>query len=167
VKNPGSRFQVVDIAALNPGECLVTKTPNGPFIDTGVDLSGPDRPIFRGRVYLSVEAVREMAEQAGLFDPYEDRINHLGEVYMLARDEAQREGYAAGYAEKIDATADALVDRMRTRVAGDRAQRASEPQPAADAPRAEPAAESGAEAAVVEGRDDVPSSEPAGAAAGA
>lgn len=58
------RFKVVDTPALMPGECWVTRTSVGPFIDTGVDTPFEKR----GRVYLSVETIREMAFEAGLFD---------------------------------------------------------------------------------------------------
>lgn len=165
MKNVNSRFQLVDIAALNPGECLVTKTPNGPFIDTGLTLSGPDRPIFRGRVYLSVEAIREMAEQAGLFDPYEEKMNTLKTDATEYSEQRYGEGYSDGYDAKVDATAGELVDRMRARVARDRGESAAEPTAASDDSAAEPAPEPGAEAAGVEGLDDVPSTELAGSTA--
>jgi hypothetical protein len=64
-----SKFFLTDAPAMAPGVCWVTKTSVGPFIDTGVDLSL--RVIDRGRIYLSVDALREMAQVAGLFDEKE------------------------------------------------------------------------------------------------
>lgn len=61
-----SRFFLVDAPALAPGSCWFTKTSDGPFIDTGYDLS--KHVIDRGRVYISITALREMAQVAGLFD---------------------------------------------------------------------------------------------------
>lgn len=61
-----SRFFLTDAPALSPGVCWITKTGKGPFIDTGVDLS--KNVIDRGRIYLSVDAIREMAQLAGLFN---------------------------------------------------------------------------------------------------
>jgi len=54
---------------MSPGVCWITKTGVGPFIDTGVDLSL--HVVDRGRMYISVDALREMAQIAGLFDEKE------------------------------------------------------------------------------------------------
>lgn len=56
------RWAVVDAPALQPAVDFITKSPNGPFIDTGLNVTFE----MRGRVYLSVETIREMAEIAGL-----------------------------------------------------------------------------------------------------
>lgn len=64
-----SRFFLTDAPALSPGVCWITKTSKGPFIDTGVDLS--KTVVDRGRIYLSVDVIREMAQLAGLFDEQE------------------------------------------------------------------------------------------------
>ena len=61
-----SRFFLVDAPALAPGVCWITKSGVGPFIDTGIDLS--KNVIDRGRMYISVDSLREMAQIAGLFD---------------------------------------------------------------------------------------------------
>jgi hypothetical protein len=61
-----TRFFLTDAPALSPGVCWITKTGVGPFIDTGIDLS--KNVIDRGRIYISVDALREMAEVAGLFN---------------------------------------------------------------------------------------------------
>jgi hypothetical protein len=61
-----SRFFLTDAPALSPGVCWITKTGVGPFIDTGVDLSL--RVIDRGRIYIAVDTLREMARVAGLFE---------------------------------------------------------------------------------------------------
>ena len=64
-----SRFNVVQAPPREPGHCWITKTSIGPFVDTGIDLS-IDK-IDRGRIYISVDALREMAQVAGLFDEKE------------------------------------------------------------------------------------------------
>jgi len=61
-----SRFFLTDAPALQPGVCWITKTGKGPFVDTGIDLS--KNVVDRGRMYLSVDVIREMAQLAGLFD---------------------------------------------------------------------------------------------------
>jgi hypothetical protein len=61
-----SRFFLTDAPAMAPGVCWITKSGVGPFIDTGVDLSL--HVVDRGRMYISVDAIREMAQIAGLFE---------------------------------------------------------------------------------------------------
>jgi hypothetical protein len=56
------RWSMVDAPTLQPAVDFVTKSPNGPFLDTGINVI----PEMRGRVYLSVDTIREMAEIAGL-----------------------------------------------------------------------------------------------------
>ena len=99
-----SRFQVVEVPVLPPGSCIITKKPTGSFIDTGVAFGQGDKPRFAGRVYLSFEAVWEMAAVAGMFDAWELRIGH-------AADDAYRQGYAEGLRENFRDTVD-LVERL-------------------------------------------------------
>jgi hypothetical protein len=60
-----TRFFLTDAPSISPGVCWITKTGVGPFIDTGIDLS--KNVVDRGRMYISVDALREMAQVAGLF----------------------------------------------------------------------------------------------------
>lgn len=64
-----TRFFLTDSPTMSPGVCWITKTGVGPFIDTGIDLSL--HVVDRGRMYISVDALREMAQIAGLFDEKE------------------------------------------------------------------------------------------------
>lgn len=58
------RWTLTDAPTLQPAVDFITKTPNGPFIDTGFNVTFENR----GRVYLSVETIKEMAEVAGLLE---------------------------------------------------------------------------------------------------
>jgi hypothetical protein len=58
------RWKLTDAPILQPAVDFITKTPNGPFIDTGFDVPFE----LRGRVYLSVETIKEMATVAGLLE---------------------------------------------------------------------------------------------------
>jgi hypothetical protein len=58
------RWILTDAPTLQPAVDFITKTPNGPFIDTGFNVTFENR----GRVYLSVETIKEMAEIAGLLE---------------------------------------------------------------------------------------------------
>ena len=84
-----SRFFLVDAPALAPGACWFTKTSDGPFIDTGYDLS--KHVVDRGRVYISVSALREMAQVAGLFDEKEP----------ISVEMKKKEWYDTGYNDAI------------------------------------------------------------------
>lgn len=87
--DPASRFQLVQSAALSPGIDWVTGTDKGPFVDTGCDIAFGKF----GRLYLTVDTIREMAEQAGIFN--EGRADGL-----VAREAAvYNEGYAAALRE--------------------------------------------------------------------
>lgn len=86
-----SRFALVTAPAREPGHCWITKTSIGPFVDTGIDLS-IDR-IDRGRIYISIDALREMAQIAGLFEEKEPITAEL------KRKQWYNEGYQAAMKE--------------------------------------------------------------------
>ena len=58
------RWSMTDAPALQPAVDFITKSPVGPFIDTGLNVTFE----MRGRVYLSVETIKEMAQIAGLLE---------------------------------------------------------------------------------------------------
>lgn len=60
-----SRFKVTDAPTLAPGTDYVTGTGVGPFIDTGRDIRDQAGRNL-GRLYLSKDTVREMAQELGL-----------------------------------------------------------------------------------------------------
>ena len=96
-----SPYSLVSAAPLLPGTDWVTKSPNGPLIDTGVDIKFNER----GRLYLSVETLREMAEVAGLFDVAPvDNAADLAEQYELGRN--------AGIKEDINGRVGNIVDQL-------------------------------------------------------
>ncbi len=85
-----TRFFLTDAPALAPGVCWITKTGVGPFIDTGIDLSR--NVIDRGRMYISVDALREMAQIAGLFD----------ETAPVSVELRKKEFYDQGYKDALE-----------------------------------------------------------------
>lgn len=88
-----SRFSVIDTPILNPGHCWITRTTDGPFIDTSVDVGRMH--IERGRIYLSVEVVREMARVAGILDEGKSASVELKEqeLYNKGYSDALKENY--------------------------------------------------------------------------
>lgn len=58
--------QVVESAPLPPGACFLTGRPDGPYVDTLVDVD-PDTP--PGRIYLSRQIVLDMATAFGALGP--------------------------------------------------------------------------------------------------
>jgi hypothetical protein len=99
-----SRFFLVDAPALDPGVCWITKTSKGPFIDTGVDLS--KTVIDRGRIYLSVDVIREMAQLAGLFEEGEPK------TAGLKKKQWYEEGYNAAVKELQNDVVNNFVERV-------------------------------------------------------
>ena len=104
-----SRFFLVDAPALAPGACWFTKTSDGPFIDTGYDLS--KHVIDRGRVYISITALREMAQVAGLFDEKEP----------ISVEMKKKEWYDTGYNDAIKELKTDAVNHFVERVLSDSA----------------------------------------------
>lgn len=112
-----SRFFLTDAPALAPGVCWITKTSKGPFIDTGVDLS--KHVVDRGRIYLSVDALREMAQLAGLFDEGEPKTAAL----------KKKEWYEQGYNDAIKELKTDAVNNFIERVLVDSASTAGAATP--------------------------------------
>lgn len=83
------RWVLTDAPALAPGVDFITKSPNGPFIDTGLNVTFE----MRGRMYLSVETLKEMAKVAGLFESKNNEEQQLHEKAIY------NAGYKAGIAD--------------------------------------------------------------------
>ena len=54
-------MRIVDVAEAPPGYCAVLGRSDGPYIDTGSSI-----PEYDPRVYVSLEAVKEMAKMIGM-----------------------------------------------------------------------------------------------------
>lgn len=80
------RWVLTDAPALAPGVDFITKSPNGPFIDTGMNVTFE----MRGRLYLSVETIEEMAKVAGLLEAKSNGEQELHEKAIY------NAGYKAG-----------------------------------------------------------------------
>lgn len=101
-----TRWALVDAPTLQPAVDFITKTPNGPFIDTGLNVTFE----MRGRVYLSVETIREMAQIAGLL---ENKTAQESSLYDL---EVYNRGYKDGLNEGAELLGKltATVERLST-----------------------------------------------------
>lgn len=105
-----SRFKVVDTPAMMPGECWITRTSVGPFIDTGTDVPFEKR----GRVYISLDVLREMAFEAGLFEGLVPRTE-VEAAYANGQADAMKEnigGELGGTAARLRLIAD-RIDALR------------------------------------------------------
>lgn len=135
--DPASRYALVDQPQLNPAFDFITHNTNGPFVDTGLTINKFDSMFAEAhaaRVYISVETLRELAEGAGLFEPYKD-----------SNIEYYKDGYADGMVdgrrivEEEHGTARDLVAQLgglglHVAPVGVDAPAESEPQSAATAP---------------------------------
>jgi len=97
---------MTDAPVLQPAVDFITKSPNGPFIDTGMDVTFEQR----GRIYLSVETIKEMAEVAGLLESKNAQEKNMHDEGNYNR------GYEAGLKEGADLIAklSAVTGRLST-----------------------------------------------------
>ena len=98
------RWVLVDAPTLQPAVDFITKTPNGPFIDTGMNVTFEQR----GRIYLSIETIKEMAEVAGLLD------NKNAQELSLHELEIENRGYERGLkdSEELVGKLTSIISRM-------------------------------------------------------
>lgn len=98
------RWALVDAPTQMPGVDWITKSPNGPFIDTGIKVI----PEMRGHVYLSVETIKEMAEIAGLLE------NKNAQELSLHDLEIENRGYERGLrdSEELVGKLTSIISRM-------------------------------------------------------
>lgn len=69
MSNSRGDFKLVKSPDRQPAVDFITRSAEGPFVDTGVDIrlrSQPGMPVVVERLYLSVSTVRFLAEVAGL-----------------------------------------------------------------------------------------------------
>ncbi len=99
-----SRFSVIDTAILSPGHCWISRNSEGPFIDTGVDVGLIH--IERGRIYLAVEVLREMARVSGILDEGKSASVELKEQ------EWYNKGYSDALKENYGDVLHTLTDRI-------------------------------------------------------
>ena len=99
-----SRFSITEAPALDPAVCWITRSGQGPFIDTGVDVGRMH--IERGRIYLSFDALREMARVAGILDEGKSASAELKE----------KEWFDKGYSEALKENYGDLLARLADRV---------------------------------------------------
>jgi hypothetical protein len=99
-ENTNSRFIVTAAPEQAPGVDFITKSSIGPFIDTGYTVQ------FRemGRIYLSLETIREMAVELGLFDNLVSTpsADQLQAEYDRGYDNAQKENLIGNLRDLVD-----------------------------------------------------------------
>lgn len=69
MSNSRGDFKLVKSPDRQPAVDFITRSAEGPFVDTGVDIrlrSQPGMPVVVERLYLSVSTVRFLSEVAGL-----------------------------------------------------------------------------------------------------
>lgn len=89
-----ARFTTSEVATLAPGHDLLTKTTVGPFVDTLTDVQFGQR----GRIYLAVDTVRELALAAGLFDIDHDKV---AADWQAAYDQGYREAVRDNFRDDL------------------------------------------------------------------
>lgn len=90
-------YRVMESSEYPPGNCFVTGSATGPFIDTGVYI-----PKERfGQLVLSKAFIEQAAHMLGLFADVEDKIDQAYDI-----------GYAEGVKEEISGSLDRAVDNL-------------------------------------------------------
>jgi len=108
-----SPYRLVETAVAHPGVDFITWGDKGPFIDTGKTfdrldsryMGDPLNPQRGVRIYLALSTVREMAEQAGLFEQtaaaeHEAAVN---QAYNKGYDDAVKENIGGHLVELLGA----------------------------------------------------------------
>lgn len=103
-QDPASRFKLIESLPQAPGVDWITRTDKGPFVDTGVEVKFSEF----GRLYLSVDTVRELAEAAGV-------IGQGPSDGELSREAAE---YFRGYSDAVKENEIGHLDRLVERLAG-------------------------------------------------
>lgn len=99
------RYNRVEVATQMPGVDFITKSPNGPFIDTGYRINFGEWK-SGSHVYLSIDTIREMAEELGLFGEAKQESVLAQEVAWYNR------GYGDAVKENIGGELRDIVDRL-------------------------------------------------------
>jgi len=137
MNDPAGRYQLIETAISAPGYDWITRSEKGPFIDTGLEVKFSEF----GRLYLSVDTVREMADAAGLFNEQGETdaqvAAHAAEYFRGYSDAVKENpnGHLADLVERLGAVAAALAGSGGVLV---------EESPALDAPDVEVTGPNGA-----------------------
>jgi hypothetical protein len=94
-------FKVVDQAAKPPGKCIASRDIEGPFIDTGNNITE------RGRVYLSCRWVKEAAAEFCDMVPLEEVEERFATLEDQVKEQAKKlaslERFEEAAAEYVEA----------------------------------------------------------------
>lgn len=100
-----TRYQLQPVALASPGVDFITKSPNGPFIDTGHIVQFMEGR-NADRVYLSVETLREMCQIAGVLEEPTSDAARAREVAIY------NQGYSDAVKENIGGELRGIADRL-------------------------------------------------------
>lgn len=80
-------YRIVDHPELQPGCCLLSRTSDGPFVDTLIDIEDLN-PI--GRIYIATSTISDLAQELGYAPPVaaERARDRIAELEVLAADNA-------------------------------------------------------------------------------
>lgn len=111
-------FALVTHPELAPAVDFLTRTGEGPFVDTGLDVwvrPVPGGALIRERVYLSVHNIAQLADIAGSVQTASGRTLHEEKLIAQGKVEALKEGLG----DRITALAADLRSLARAAGLGD------------------------------------------------
>lgn len=103
MQDASSRYKLVEQALVSPGVDWISRSEKGPFVDTGLEVEFAQK----GRLYLSVDTVRELAEAAGI----------IGEGPSQGELSREAQEYFRGYSDAVKENEIGHLDRLVTRLA--------------------------------------------------
>lgn len=100
-------FKLTTNPERQPGVDFITRSGQGPFVDTGVDVilrSQPGMPVQTERVYLSAATITQMAQLVGVLGDSDN--SNVREQSLIAH--GKLEGLKEGLGERLDDVARTL-----------------------------------------------------------
>lgn len=97
-RNPIGIGRLVDAARLYPSRCLITGRSDGQMVDFMKDFS----PEHTGRMYLRVQAAKDIGALVGMVDP-DEHERAVARADQLAADLAAAREEIAGLTAEVDA----------------------------------------------------------------
>lgn len=119
-------FELVTHPDKNPAVDFITRSSQGPFVDTGVDVlfrPQPGLPVVTERVYLSVFTIQQLAQVVGITAEGEQSFTQEREKQLIAV--GKLEGLKEGLGDDLANVARSLARWLDDAGVGDRRSRRS------------------------------------------
>lgn len=108
-------LRLIESPELAPAVDFITRTGQGPFVDTGVDVVYvPEKRNQKERIILSIDTIRALAQVAGILD--EGKSDAARDASLIAQ--GKLEAVKEGLGERLGDLAGVLTGLARTASGG-------------------------------------------------